>query len=464
MQTDWGGEYQKLNSFFQKIGIVHHVSCPHAHQQNGSAERKHRHIIEVGLSLLAQASMPLKFWDEAFLAATYLINRTPSRVIDFSTPLYRLFHDKPNYSFLRVFGCACWPNLRPYNKHKLQFRSKQCAFLGYSNLHKGYKCLDISTGRVYISRDVVFDESIFPFSNLHPNAGSRLKSEILLLPPSLLNSFGDMNNSIYPMANASLEPSLSCADHSPDASSECQQATASDSGTSSLHFHVFPNSNGGPVLFEQGDSNTDTRAALLPAGSDPSVDMLSTPAQHVAPADLLAHAAVPLSVSEPAVDPVNSPAATTTNLQESSIPHPASPGCSAPPGPTSTSGSSGRHIPPPPPGPPRPLHAPIRQRPRTRLQDNIRQPKQYTDGTIRYGLLSEVKEPRSLDEALVSPDWKAAMDTEFQALIKNQTWHLVSPTSDQNIIDCKWVYKVKRKADGSIDRYKTSLVAKGFKQ
>jgi len=61
MQTDWGGEYQKLNSFFTKAGIVHHVSCPYAHQQNGSAERKHRHIVEVGLSLLAHASMPLKF-------------------------------------------------------------------------------------------------------------------------------------------------------------------------------------------------------------------------------------------------------------------------------------------------------------------------------------------------------------------------------------------------------------------
>jgi histone deacetylase 1/2 len=74
MQTDWGGEYQKLNSFFQRVGITHHVLCPHAHQQNGSAERKHQHIVEVGLSLLAQASMPLKFWDEAFLTATYLIN------------------------------------------------------------------------------------------------------------------------------------------------------------------------------------------------------------------------------------------------------------------------------------------------------------------------------------------------------------------------------------------------------
>jgi hypothetical protein len=45
----------------KKIGITHHVSCPHAHQQNVSAEHKHRHIVEVGLALLAHASMPLKF-------------------------------------------------------------------------------------------------------------------------------------------------------------------------------------------------------------------------------------------------------------------------------------------------------------------------------------------------------------------------------------------------------------------
>lgn len=61
MQTDWGGEYQKLHSFFDKIGISHQVSCPHTHQQNGAVERKHRHIVEVGLSLLAHTSMPLKF-------------------------------------------------------------------------------------------------------------------------------------------------------------------------------------------------------------------------------------------------------------------------------------------------------------------------------------------------------------------------------------------------------------------
>jgi histone deacetylase 1/2 len=151
------------------------------------AERKHQHIVEVGLSLVATASMPLKFWDEAFLAATYLINRTPAKLLNFSTPYEHLLKEKPDYSMLRVFDCACWPNLRPYNARKLEFRSKQCAFIGYSNMHKGFKCLDISTGRVYISRDVVFDETMFPFSELHANAGARLQAEVHVLPDNLLN-------------------------------------------------------------------------------------------------------------------------------------------------------------------------------------------------------------------------------------------------------------------------------------
>jgi hypothetical protein len=87
MQTDWGGQYKNLNSFFRQLGISHLVSCSHAHQQNGAAERKHRNMMEVGLSLLAHVHMPLKYWDEAFLAATFLINSTPSKVITYSTPL-----------------------------------------------------------------------------------------------------------------------------------------------------------------------------------------------------------------------------------------------------------------------------------------------------------------------------------------------------------------------------------------
>lgn len=56
------------------------------------------------------------------------------------------------------------------------------------------------------------------------------------------------------------------------------------------------------------------------------------------------------------------------------------------------------------------------------------------------------------------------MDAEYLALIKNKTWHLVPSKQGKNVINCKWVYKIKRKADGSLDRYKARLVAKGFKQ
>jgi hypothetical protein len=60
--------------------------------------------------------------------------------------------------------------------------------------------------------------------------------------------------------------------------------------------------------------------------------------------------------------------------------------------------------------------------------------------------------------------WKQTMDIEFGALLKNDTWHLVPPKAGENIINCKWVYKIKQKSNGSVDMYKAWLVAKGFKQ
>jgi histone deacetylase 1/2 len=93
-------------------------------------------------------------------------------------------------------------------------------------------------------------------------------------------------------------------------------------------------------------------------------------------------------------------------------------------------------------------------------------PKTYADGTVRWGMhvSSSDEEPSSLEAALCDKKWRTAMDSEHQALMKNQTWRLVPRPKGKNIIGCKWVYKVKRKADGTIDRYKARLVAKGFKQ
>ena len=107
----------------------------------------------------------------------------------------------------------------------------------------------------------------------------------------------------------------------------------------------------------------------------------------------------------------------------------------------------------------------------TRLQHGIRKPLDRKDGTIAWSairLAHQVDllqtEPRNYREAMSSPHWRDAMETEFSALRNNKTWCLVPPVPGVNIIDSKWVFKIKQKSDGSIERYKARLVAKGFKQ
>lgn len=135
LQTDGGREFTVLKPFLTDNDIIHRISCPYTPAQNGIDERKNRHIVEMGLTLLAKASLPMKFWDEAFLTAVFLINRLPTPNLDSKSPYEVLFNRIPEYNSLKTFVCACFPNLRPYNSNKLEFCSTQCTFLGYSSSH-----------------------------------------------------------------------------------------------------------------------------------------------------------------------------------------------------------------------------------------------------------------------------------------------------------------------------------------
>ncbi|XP_015170070.1 uncharacterized protein [Solanum tuberosum] len=77
---------------------------------------------------------------------------------------------------------------------------------------------------------------------------------------------------------------------------------------------------------------------------------------------------------------------------------------------------------------------------------------------------SSISEPSSFDQASKNSNWILAMDQEIQALTDNHTWEVVDLPPGKLPIGCKWVYKVKYKADGSVERYKARLVAKGFTQ
>ena len=67
----------------------------------------------------------------------------------------------------KFFGCECFPYLRPFQHQKLNFKLKPCLFLDYSPNHKGYKCFS-NSGRLYISRNVIFNETTFPYAPKSP--------------------------------------------------------------------------------------------------------------------------------------------------------------------------------------------------------------------------------------------------------------------------------------------------------
>ncbi|CAJ2646763.1 unnamed protein product [Trifolium pratense] len=177
LQSDWGGEFRPFTILLNSLGIQHRLTCPHTSHQNGTVERKHRQIVEMGLTMLSQSSIPLKFWDHSFTQAVYLINKLPSSALpSFKSPHLALFKSQPDYTLLKVFGCLCFPHLRPYNKNKLQFRSSPCVYLGVSPQHKGHKCLD-EHGRIYVSKDVIFHESQFPYPTMFSISSSQNSSE-----------------------------------------------------------------------------------------------------------------------------------------------------------------------------------------------------------------------------------------------------------------------------------------------
>jgi hypothetical protein len=81
---------------------------------------------------------------------------------------------------------------------------------------------------------------------------------------------------------------------------------------------------------------------------------------------------------------------------------------------------------------------------------------------MRYVYLTASGEPENTTKALNHDKWRGAMNAEYQALLRNKTWHLIPPHLATNVIDSKWVYKIKRRQDGSVERYKARLVAKGL--
>jgi hypothetical protein len=165
IRSDNGGEFinQRFRTYFDNHGLIHETSCPQTPQQNGVAKRKNRHILETARALLHGNHVPTRFWPGAVSTDVHLLNRLPSKVLQFQTPLQVLAShvSLPTTLMLppRVFGCVAYVHLHKNQRSKLDPCALRCLFLGYAVHQKGYRCYDPSTSRLYVTMDVTFLES-----------------------------------------------------------------------------------------------------------------------------------------------------------------------------------------------------------------------------------------------------------------------------------------------------------------
>lgn len=96
-------------------------------------------------------------------SVVYLINRIPSTALSGKSPFEVFYGRKPNLQHLRVLGCLCYATRTGANTDKFDARAEKAVHLGYSSTQKGYKLYSLTNHIMFVSRDVVFWENVFPF-------------------------------------------------------------------------------------------------------------------------------------------------------------------------------------------------------------------------------------------------------------------------------------------------------------
>ncbi|KAK9211490.1 hypothetical protein WN943_000867 [Citrus x changshan-huyou] len=406
-QSDGGGEFgsKEFQEYLLNHGIKSQKSCPGTPQQNSVTERKHKNITELGLTMLFHAGVPKRFWVEAFSTATWQINRLPSAILAMKSPIEKLTGKKLDYSSLRVFGSRCLPCLRRITQNKFDPKSLPCVFLGYSEFYKGYRCFHPPTGKVYLSRDVVFDEKTFPF----------------MKPSILYSSYGEHTNLT--------------------SFNEWIAGTFTTAGIGNNYNQPSPRTNMAVPITENShrvadiNQNENTNLDISTTNNEGSggqeysnINMLQTP-----------HELDPTSKDFEATNILapqhDSDQDTMDPEQETEVSHEFDL--------TSIQPNKDSEV------------------------VNILASQNQTDQDTRQKPTLDSTVSIQLSHNMTTrgkAGWLHAMKEEIVALHQNKTWILIPRSNDMNVIGCKWVYKTKLKVDGTLERLKARLVAKGFNQ
>ena len=210
IRSDNGLEFA-MPSFFQSKGIIHHTSCVETPQQNGVVERKHQHILNIARSLMFQSHLPICFWSFSVTHVVHIINMLPTPLLNNHSPHFHIYHAHPDMSNLRVFDTLCFASTLQAHRTKFQPRAKKCIYLGHSFGTKGFLLFDLHTREIFVSRHVIFYETIFPY---HDNTSSFSVDSVFPLNLPVIDINSDAVNSA-PVSSIPLTESNSFGTEAP---------------------------------------------------------------------------------------------------------------------------------------------------------------------------------------------------------------------------------------------------------
>ncbi|KAJ7954112.1 Retrovirus-related Pol polyprotein from transposon TNT 1-94 [Quillaja saponaria] len=424
LRSDNGTEYSEGS--FQKYlcdhGILHQTSCVNTPAQNGVAERKNKHLLEVARSLMFTMNVPKTYWGDAVLSAAYLINRMPLRALEFKTPLDLLLRNCPFTVPPKVFGCVCFVHKHKKDISKLDPRALKCIFIGYTTTQKGYKCYHPPTRKTYVSMDVTFRESEAYFSSSSLQGESYSEEELTHGGQGEWISSLELTYRNQGERISSLEEEENNMETENEETVNLENVMEVEKGNDGESL----NGSKGLMRQENDDFLTYSRRKHKVTAIESAL-----PSQE----------AIPNSVPKPTQTPLST---------DPTLPYSSNLPCDIP------------NI--------DDINLPIATRKRVRActQHPISNYISYDSLSPSYrafvSSLLSVSIPKDWKEALADPKWEDAMVEEMKALSKNDTWELASLPYGKRAVGCKWVFTIKRKADGTIERYKARLVARGFTQ
>ena len=129
MRTDQGGENtsNEFKEFCNSHGIKKELTTTYTPQQNEVAERKNRTMVEMARCMLREMCLPNMYWVDAIHSAIYILNRSSTNMVKYSTPYESWFYRNPNVSHFKIFGSTCFAYIPGQQRQKLRWKiCKMC--------------------------------------------------------------------------------------------------------------------------------------------------------------------------------------------------------------------------------------------------------------------------------------------------------------------------------------------------